>query len=224
MRRAVALPVAAALLAGCGASVIQGSGRHLTAAPTSGATTPSSSPPAPRLHVAHKWHVYTDRPTGIRFALPGMPRLTRKSGAASDGTPVEKRLYQFNLAPGYQRDFELSVAIVSGKHVPVTYEGTRLRAIPAALVKQFRAAGAADFKILEERPLSVDGERALDFRISFTPLDSSVDKAVWFFRVIADGRALVLIQTIGFPPPGRRAVYEPQLRALHARVCSSVRL
>jgi hypothetical protein len=174
--------------------------------------------------VPDKWRTMVDRTSGVRFELPGAATMTRRASTTPTGLRLEKRIYSVDIAPGQKHEFGVSVSIVSGKPNSVTFAGANLAAIPDELRTQFRTAGVTDCRILEERRQSVAGHRALDFRVSFTPTDHTADKVLWFARVIDDHLALVLMQTIAFPPRGQDPVYEPELRRIHQRLLAGIRL
>jgi hypothetical protein len=177
--------------------------------------TPPSTPSSSAATTA--WTTTTDPPTGIQFALPAGSRLQKEPGTAEDGTPIEKRTYLVENEDG----ISVSVSIASGTTRLVQFGS--IDALPAQLAAQFNKAGAKDLQILERRSVDVEGHRGLDFRISFTPLDRSRAKSIWFIRAVDDSTAVVLLQTIAFPPRGETAM-EKVARSTHPRLVRGLRL
>jgi hypothetical protein len=109
---------------------------------------------------------------------------------------IEKRIDLVEMSD------EVGVAATVANGATETVVFGDLESIPVELVAQFRGAGSTDIAVLERRHAQVQGHSALDFRISFTPLDHTKGKSMWFVRAIDDDTSLVMLQTIAFPPLG----------------------
>ncbi|HEY2984998.1 MAG TPA: hypothetical protein VGJ38_12655 [Jatrophihabitantaceae bacterium] len=157
-----------------------------------------------------------DPETGIRFALPGVAREQTQTDVV-DGKRIEKRIYLVEMSD------EVGVAATVANGATETVVFGDLDSIPVELVAQFRGAGSTDIAVLERRHVQVQGHSALDFRISFTPLDHTKGKSMWFVRAIDDDTSLVMLQTIAFPPLGVTG-YEAKARALQAELVASLTL
>ena len=197
--------------AGC-TSTVQGHGQ--AAAPTGSPSIGSSGLPQP---AAQTWVPAVDAKTGVKFQLADQAPPRSQADTAQDGTPVEKRIYLIEINP----DLAVSVTVESGVDRAVEFDD--LNTLPDELVAQFQAVGVTDFEILERKQLVMQGHRALDFRISFTPLSPPAIKPMWLIRVVEDDSALVVMQTIDFPKSEGTDV-ESTVRALQRRLIEEMTL
>lgn len=194
----------------CGCSVTTAGHGHAVSATPARSGSPASSTTS---SAGESWIATVDPETGIRFALPGVAREQTQTDVV-DGQRIEKRIYLVEMSD------DVGVAATVANESVVFGD---LDSIPVELVAQFRSAGSTDIAVLERRHAQVQGHSALDFRISFTPLDHTKGKSMWFVRAIDDDTSLVMLQTIAFPPRGVTG-YETKARALQAKLIASLRL
>ena len=197
---AVAVVAAAGLLAGCTTTVV-GHGQAGTTPASSRANATAVPDPATLL-----WTRVTDSPTGISFTLPGT--VTRRT------RPPNGRLYESDLG---------GLAVSVGFGLTSGDFGTADLVAGSDWIKsQFAAVGATDARVVGLTPLTYQGHRAIQFRFTFTALRPDHPASVWLIRAIADGTALVIVQTVGF------AVQPAKLlrvaTAIQQRAASSVQL
>jgi len=207
----IALLVSVAALCGCSVTTA-GHGHAVSATPARSAAPASSTASSG----GEPWVATVDPETGIRFALPGVAREQTQTDVV-DGKRIEKRIYLVEMSD------EVGVAATVANGATETVVFGDLDSIPVELVAQFRGAGSTDIAVLERRHVQVQGHSALDFRISFTPLDHTKGKSMWFVRAIDDDTSLVMLQTIAFPPLGVTG-YEAKARALQAELVASLTL
>jgi hypothetical protein len=207
----VALLVSVGALCGCSVTTA-GHGHAVSATPARSGSPASSTTSS----AGESWIATVDPETGIRFALPGVAREQTQTDVVG-GQRIEKRIYLVEMSD----DVGVAATVANGATETVVFGD--LDSIPVELVAQFRGAGSTDIAVLERRHAEVQGHSALDFRISFTPLDHTKGKSMWFVRAIDDDTSLVMLQTIAFPPRGVTG-YEAKARAMQAKLIASLRL
>ena len=200
------------VLTGCSAAVtgVGSPGRSTTA------TGPN--PTATSGLGASGWVRYSDQSTGISYLMPPGVALSTRPTTNATGVTGEQRLRQTSIDGGV----EVGVGIV--EFPGIVYSQADLAAYPRAMTSEFQAVGSTDFAITELHTLSDQGHAAIQFRISFTPLDRKPGKSIWLVRAIAVGDALVLVQTIAFPQPSQETVYLTRCRAFQAALLAGLKL
>jgi len=163
------------------------------------------------------WARVTDDATGVSFLLPTYVSPIERP---SPGTALVQRVYEF---PIDGNRLSVSVGLLTSPAGPVTFTKKMVDAYPNAIRSQFKGVGAADAQILEKQHVTVQGKYGLRFRFAFTPLDHSKGRSLWFIEVVAADGALVILQTIDFPPRGV-TTDELVVRAVNAKLDAGLRL
>lgn len=218
---AAALALAVAVLSGCTSSTVRA--QPTTALPTaplfSDTPTPVSTvvPPAAspsavadlgslgRARTA-SWPTLRDAASGVSFRLP---KVVRGADKVTNGIP--------------QRLYTVPVSSTTGVSVAVLQAGSAanvqnlLTAYLDGIAAQFQSEGLPDAAVLDRATFRVGALPAVRGRIFFTPKTAPAIPPVWFVQAVADGRFLVVAQTVTFPLT-RSAAYLPAARALQARL------
>jgi hypothetical protein len=143
------------------------------------------------------WPSVLDRPSGIRFKMPGKPSMTKRQLSAGDGTLIDDRTYALDLSANRA----VKVEIETGVQRPIRVVSS-LDAIPEAMRQQLVSDGNQNVEVKEKKHLSVRGRPALSVLIQFSPPNPHFGPSVNLACLINDGHAIVIAQTIDFAAPG----------------------